>query len=139
MLDENYNKVLDIYIHDIESCTELQKLNEWENALLKKSGELKIRIKTKKVELSKCFNQQIKGELLLLTDLIANIQYFKRTIHNRIRKLKSQKEFNRNIYYNMLKFFKEIVKEKMTAEEYESIKAEAYRRAEELQKDSGAQ
>ncbi len=139
MLDENYNKVLDIYIHDIESCTELQKLNEWENALLKKSGELKIRIKTKKVELSKCFNQQIKGELLLLTDLIANIQYFKRTIHNRIRKLKSQKEFNRNIYYNMLKFFKEIVKEKMTAEEYESIKAEAYRRAEELQKESGAQ
>lgn len=132
MQDSNYNRILDIYIHDVDNNDNLSMLYEWQGILLKKTQDLKVRIKNKNIELQSSYNLKTKDELILMTDLNTNVQYFLRHIHNRIKRLKTFKKNNQNIYFNMLKFFKEIVKEKISSDEYEKIKAEAYSKAEAL-------
>lgn len=128
----DYNKLLDIYIKDIEECNDLTVLYEWENKLIKKTQEMKPRISGKRKELQIAFSQQKRQELLIMEDLYANLKLFSRHVHNRIKRVKSQKRFNRNIHLNMLKIFKSIVKERLPEAEYEEIRSEAYRRAEEV-------
>lgn len=131
-METDYNKLLGIHLKDVDESNDFTALYEWENKLMEKIQEMKPRISAKRKELQIAFSLQKRQELQIMEDLQANLRLFSRHVHNRIKRVKSQKQFNRNIYFNMLKIFKSIVKERLSEEEYEEIRSEAYKRAEEL-------
>lgn len=106
MQDSNYNRILDIYIHDVDNNDSLSMLYEWQGILLKKTQDLKVRIKSKNIELQSSYNLKTKDELILMIDLNTNVQYFLRHIHNRIKRLKTLKKIIRIYSLICLSFLK---------------------------------